>query len=174
VLVFALLMFIGASTAPMLLAAPLMDPISAATERLLGHEPEGGGLGRAAREVLRSWKNALVRVILLGAGQLALLPLLLIPGVGQPAWTASSWAWTAIWVAVAYLDVPMSRHLCSYRQELAALRARPMVCLGFGAAVALMLWVPLLNFFFVPVAVVGGTLLFRGLVASGAISEPAA
>jgi len=43
-------------------------------------------------------------------------------------------------VCAAYLDVPMARHLYGFGDELAALKKRPAVCLGFGLAVALMLW----------------------------------
>ena len=174
VLVFLLFFVAGANTLPLMLAAPLMDPISVATEGLLGHPPTGGGLKRMVREVLRAWANALVRLVVLLLGQLVLLPILLIPGAGGPIWTALSWIWTAIWVCAAYLDVPMARHLYSFADELAAVRRRPALCLGFGAAVALMLYVPLLNFFFVPVAVVAGTLLFRGLLAANAIAAPQA
>jgi CysZ protein len=172
VLVFLLLFVAGANTLPLMLAAPLMDPLSVATEGLLGVPATDGGLRRMVREVLRAWANALVRLIVLLLGQLLLLPILLIPAAGGPLWTALSWIWTAIWVCAAYLDVPMARHLYRFEDELAAVKQRPAVCLGFGAAVALMLYVPLLNFFFVPVAVVAGTLLFRGLLAAGAIAPP--
>ena len=47
-----------------------------------------------------------------------------------------------------------------------------MLGLGFGAAVYVILWVPVLNTLFVPLAIVGGTLLFRGLLAAGALPPP--
>ncbi|MBI5547036.1 MAG: EI24 domain-containing protein [Deltaproteobacteria bacterium] len=175
VLSFLLLFVAGAVTLPMMLAAPLMDPISVATERLLGYEASSeGGLGRTLRETTRAVVNALLRLFVLLLGQAVLLLLLLIPGVGGPLWTVLSWLWTALWATAAYLDVPMARHLYPFSHEAAALKRRTGVCLGFGAAVALMLWVPLLNFFFVPVAIVGSTLLFRGRVASGDIPSPEA
>ena len=43
---------------------------------------------------------------------------------------------------------------------------------AFGAAVYLILLVPILNTFFLPAAIVGGTLLFRGLRAAGALGPP--
>jgi CysZ protein len=48
-----------------------------------------------------------------------------------------------------------------------ALRARLALALGFGGCLSLILWVPLLNFFLMPLAVVAGTLLFRGLRGNG-------
>jgi CysZ protein len=44
--------------------------------------------------------------------------------------------------------------------------------MGFGAAVYVLLWLPVLNLFFIPLAVVAGTLLFRGLRASGSLPPP--
>lgn len=173
VLLFLLALVAGANTLPLMIAAPLMDPISLETERQVGVPVAAdGSLARTVREVARAVGNALGRLVVLSLGQLLLLPLLLIPVVGGPAWTALSWTWTALWVAQAYLDVPMARHLYGLGHEVSALRRRPLLCLGFGAGVALMLWVPLLNCFFVPVAVVGGTLLFRGLVAAGNLPPP--
>jgi hypothetical protein len=99
------------------------------------------------REVARAVRNGLVRLVVLGLGQLLLLLLLLVPGIGGPLWSVASWTWTALWLSAAHLDVPMARHLYSFDQELSVLRRRPLLCLGFGAAVALMLWVPVLNCF---------------------------
>ena len=38
----------------------------------------------------------------------------------------------------------------------------------FGAALYVLLWIPVLDFFLIPLAIVGGTLLYRGLEAAGA------
>jgi CysZ protein len=66
----------------------------------------------------------------------------------------------------------MARHLYPFGQVLAALRRRLTLALGFGAALYVMLWVPVLNFFLMPVAVVAGTLLYRALRQAGAVSGP--
>ncbi len=173
VAIFLVLLLLGANALPLTLAAPLMDPISLQTERAVGiPAPREGGLWRTLREIVRSVSNGLMRLLVLALGQALLLALLLIPGLGGPLWTALSWAWASLWLAAAYLDVPMARYLYSLDHEVSLLKSRFWLCLGFGAAVALMLWIPLLNFFFVPVAVIGATLLFHGLVAAGALPPP--
>ena len=48
-----------------------------------------------------------------------------------------------------------------------ALEGAPMMTLGFGVAVTVCLFVPLLNLFFMPMAVAGGTRLFLDLMAYG-------
>lgn len=169
---FTLGFLVGATTLPMTVAAPLMDPLSIQAERALGHQVvEEGGFGRLVREVALALVNAVWRIGVFLAGQALLVPLLLLPVVGGPLFTAASWTWASVWVAAQYLDVPMARHLHPFREELALVRGRFALCLGFGAAVSLMLWVPLLNFFFVPVAVVAATMLFRGLVGAGELPD---
>lgn len=173
VALFAGLFFLGANTLPLTLAAPLMDPISIQTERAAGFPvSEDGGLWRTLREIARSVANGLTRLAVLALGQGILLLFLLIPGFGGPIWTALSWCWASLWLAAAYLDVPMARHLYTLDHEVSVLKQRFWLCLGFGGAVALMLWIPLLNFFFVPVAVIAATLLFRALLAAGALPPP--
>lgn len=167
------LFLLGANTLPLTLAAPLMDPISIQTERTAGFPvAEDGGIRRALRELARSVANGLLRLAVLAAGQGILLLLLAIPVIGGPLWTALSFGWASLWLTAAYLDIPMARHLYTLDHEVSVLKRRFWLCLGFGAAVALMLWVPLLNFFFVPVAVIAATLLFRGLVAAGVLPPP--
>jgi CysZ protein len=80
--------------------------------------------------------------------------------------------WTMAWLAAEYLDAPMARHLYPFREVRRVLLARLWLCMGFGAAVYVLLWLPVLNLFFIPLAVVAGTLLFRGLRASGSLPPP--
>ncbi len=170
---FVALFVAGANVLPLTLAAPLMDPISVQTEISLGLPTTEGGLARTVRELVRSVLNALLRVAVLAMGYLALAPLWLVPGIGGPLWTGAGFLWTSLWIAGQYLDVPMARHLYSFGQELSLLRRRKLLSLGFGAAISLLLWIPLLNFFFVPVAVIAGTLLFQALRRQGALEPPA-
>mgnify|MGYP002410957064 CR=1 FL=1 len=173
-LVYGLLFVIGANVVPPLLVSPLMDPLSVEAEKTLGVAvSEDGSFGRLVKETVGSIANGLVRPLVLLVGQAALLPLLLIPVAGGPLWTGLSWCWTTVWVTVSYLDIPMARHLYSFDHEVHVLKKRLPLCLGFGAAIALMLWIPLLNSFFVPAAVVSATVLFRGLVAAGTLPPPA-
>lgn len=171
-LAFLLCFVAGATTLPMMLAAPLVDPISIGTERLLGAEVRSEeGVGRMAREVGRAVVNGLIRLVVLLLGQGLLLVFLLLPG-GGVVWSVLSWIWTALWLSAAHLDVPMARHLYTFEQELSVLRRRPLVCVGFGAAVTLMMYVPVLNCLFLPAAVISSTLFFRGLVAAGLLAPP--
>jgi CysZ protein len=174
VLFFSVALVVGVATVPAVVTAPLADPLVAATERHFRlPAPGGGGIGRFAAETAGGIAKALLRVGLLLAGHALLLPLWLIPGAGHAAWTALSVAWTVFWLVFEYLDLPANRFGYRFREVGAAVRANPAVSAGFGVAVYLLLWVPLLNTLFIPAATVGATLLFHELRAAGRI-RPAA
>ncbi len=170
---FLLLFVIGANTLPLALAAPLMDPISESAEAAMGIEVAGsGGVLRIAKDLVRAVANTLGRIAVLYLGHALLLLLLVIPGAGAVIWTWASWVWTVIWLAAEYLDVVMARHQYAFRAVRQVVRERIFLCFGFGAAISFLLWIPLLNFFFVPVAVIAGTMLFRGLLGTGRLPAP--
>jgi CysZ protein len=116
--------------------------------------------------------HTLARITFLLAGQLVLLSFHLLPVIGSVLWTLVANAWTAGWLAGAYLDAPMARHLYPFRDVQGVIADRFRLCLGFGTAVFVILWIPVVNLFLIPLASVGGTLLYRGLRASGNLAPP--
>jgi CysZ protein len=169
---FALLLVAGANTFPLLVLSPLQEPLSEATEALCGEQASRPfSMSEFAR---RSWVaigHTLARVALLLVGHAVLLLLNLVPGAGHVLWVAASALWTMGWLAVEYLDPPMTRHSYAFQDVRRLVGQRLGLSLGFGAALYVLLWIPVLDFFLIPVAVVGGTLLFRGLVAAGALGN---
>ena len=170
---FLLLLVVGANTVPLLLLAPLQDPLSEATEAECGeYQPPPFSLRAFVRGAgVALWHNAARVAILLG-GHAVLFLSNFLPGIGAVVWTVVATLWTMGWLAAEYLDAPMARHLYSFREVRRAVMARLWLCMGFGAAVYVLLWVPVLNFFFMPLAVVAGTLLFRALRAAGNLPAP--
>jgi CysZ protein len=170
---FVLLMVVGANTVPLLLLIPLEDPLSEATEALCGgFESQPFRPGAFVRGVGMGLAYTLARIGLLLLGLGVLLPLNLVPGVGNLLFTLLASLWSMHWMAAEYLGGPMARHLYPFRAVRQVLAGRRLLGLGFGAAVYVILWVPVLNTLFVPLAIVGGTLLFRGLLAAGALPPP--
>lgn len=168
---WAVLFIVGALTVPNLLLAPLQDPLSEATETRCGEfAAPPFSLGAMARGTLESLAHTLLRLFFMALGFVLLFPLNLVPVAGGVLWVVLSSAWSMFWVAVEHLSNPMARHLRPFRQVVRALRTRLPLALGFGGALYVMLWVPVVNFFLMPVAVVAGTLLFRGLKRAGAIA----
>lgn len=169
VVLFVMLFAAGALTLPNLLLAPLQDPLSEATESALGgFTAPPFSLGALLHGTFVALKHTLGRLVLMTAGSVLLLPLNFVPGVGNVLYVVLSSTWSMFWLAVEHLSNPTARHLRPFRQVLAVLRRRWALGLGFGAALFVMLWVPVLNFFLMPVAVVAGTLLYRALDAVNA------
>ena len=172
-LTFGVLFVIGANTLPVLVLAPFQDPLSEATEEQCGgFQPPPFSWRAVGHQTLVSLGHTLARLGAFYLGHLLLLALNLLPGAGALVWTVAATLWTMAWLAAEYLDGPMARHLYPFRLVSRTVWRRLPLCLGFGAALHVLLWVPLLNTLFVPVAVVGGTLLFRGLRACGHLPPP--
>lgn len=170
---FLLLLVVGANTVPLILLAPLQDPISEATEAECGEfRPPPFRLSSLIRGTAVSLSHTLARVAILLAGHAVLFLLSFLPGIGAVLWTVLATLWTMAWLAAEYLDAPMARHLYRFRDVRQVVRDRLWLCMGFGAAVYVLLWLPVLNLFFVPLAVIAGTLLFRGLRAAGSLPPP--
>ncbi len=168
---FGVLFIIGALTAPNLLLAPLQDPLSEATEARCGDFVSPPFSVRALwRGVAVSMLHTLTRTAIMVTGLLALLLLNLLPVAGNGLCLVLSSLWSAIWLAAEHLSNPMARHFRPFREVSQILRRRLPLTVGFGAALSVLLWVPVLNCFLMPVAVVAGTLLYRGLVECGAIA----
>jgi CysZ protein len=173
ILTFLAFFVVGANVVPSLLLAPLQDPLSEATEALCGgFESPPFRIGAFLRGLVTGVTHTLARILFLIGGLVLLFPLNLIPGAGSLLWTVLGSVWTMTWVAGEHLATPMTRHTYAFSEVFRALRRRWPLCLGFGASVYILLWVPIINTFFLPVAVVGGTLLYRGLLAAGTLPPP--
>jgi CysZ protein len=169
VVLFIVLFAVGALTLPNLLLAPLQDPLSEATEvKLGGFVAPPFSLGGTLSGIFTSLRHTIARLALMALGYVVLLPLNLVPVAGSVVYVVLSSLWAMFWLAVEHLSNPMARHLRPFRQVFGVLRRRIALSLGFGAALYVLLWVPVLNCFLMPVAVVAGTLLYRGLAAVNA------
>jgi CysZ protein len=174
-LLFLVLLVVGANVTLPVVLAPLQDPLSELTEELCGeYTSPPFRLGAFFRGLVTSVAHTLGRVFFLLLGLAVLFPLNLIPLAGNLLWTVLGTLWTMLWLAGEHLAAPMTRHGYLFAEVRKAMRQRWLLCLGFGAGIYVLLWIPLLNTFFLPVAVVGGTLLYRGLRARGDISPPPA
>ncbi len=174
-LLFLVLLVVGANITLPLVLAPLQDPLSELTEELCGgYTSPPFRLGSFIQGLATSVAHTLARISFLLLGLAVLFPLHLIPVAGNLTWTVLGTLWTMLWLAGEHLAAPMTRHGYSFAEVRKVMRQRWLLCLGFGVGVYFLLWVPILNTFFLPVAVVGGTLLYRGLRAVGDVSPPPA
>ena len=71
------------------------------------------------------------------------------------------WFLLGAWMmSIQFVDYPMDNHKLNFADVKEAVRTRRLSSLGFGGMVALCSGIPVVNFFVVPAAVVGATLLW--------------
>lgn len=177
VALYLALVYLAAISLPILVAAPACEVLSSRTEAAeLGEGRRGGGVAGMARETAAGLGHALASALLLASGHLALLVLLLVPGLNL-AYPPLAFLWTARWTAFGYVAIPLARDRASFGEVARALRAARPAGLGLGLALALLFLVPLANVVVVPAGAVAGTLLYCDLVRAGLVTrrvEPAA
>lgn len=90
---------------------------------------------------------------------LLLVVLSFIPGINVIApWL---WLFFGAWMMVVqYIDYPMDNNGVSFRSMQRSLKQQRLLHLGFGGGVSILLMVPIVNFFAMPIAVAGATALY--------------
>jgi len=69
-----------------------------------------------------------------------------------------AWVIYGAWMlSLQYTDYPMGNHQLFMKEELALLRKNRAMSLGFGGALTVLMMIPIVNFFVMPVGVAGGT-----------------
>ncbi len=88
---------------------------------------------------------------------LVFFPLLFIfPVVGQIMW----FIFTAWILSIQYSDYPFDNHKVAFSTMRDTLSANKGISLGFGSAVALLTFIPIVNFVVMPAAVCGATIMW--------------
>ena len=150
----------GFSLVGNMIAAPFNGLLAERTQMLLTGTPmEGGGFGDLVRMIpgalareISKWLYYLPRVVVLFVFSLIPGTQLIVP-----------WLWlafTAWMMAVQYVDYPMDNNGTSFKAMGQRLRQRKLLHLSFGGGISLLLLVPFINFFVMPLAVVGATALW--------------
>jgi CysZ protein len=145
-------------------AAPFNDALSEAVEHILtGEKAPPFSMRRMLADVARTIRLELLKVTvyLLVVGPMFLASFL-VPGVGQVV-SLVGFALTAVYLGIDYVDWPAARRDWSVRDRLQFARGQLPAVAGFGVGVWLLLFIPLVNLFFMPAAVAGGTILFLAL-----------
>jgi CysZ protein len=142
----------------LIIASPFNALLAEKAEELITGKPVNSleGFGAALASIPRSVVRELLKLLYYVPMALLVLLLSFIPGVGAVAWLLLG-AWM---MSIQFVDYPMDNHQLSFAEVKRAVRAHRLSSLGFGGLVALCTAIPLVNFFVVPAAVVGATLLW--------------
>ncbi|HHM05352.1 MAG TPA: sulfate transporter CysZ [Gammaproteobacteria bacterium] len=149
-----------------LIAAPFNSQLAAAVERYLGDAPPSGegGWQRALKDLIPGLWQEMKKFFILAAWALPLLILFLIPGLNVIA--PFAWLLLSAWLlAFEYSDYPLGNHGLNFPDQRTLLRQNRFAALGFGGMCLFLTSIPVVNFFVMPAAVAGATVLWRETVA---------
>jgi len=168
VVLAALTVFFSFTPVANLVAAPFNALMAEKIEEMLtGREVAGGvSFAQMALDAIRSQLGKLVYIMLWAAG---LFLVSLIPVVNLIA--PILWVVFGSWLlSLEYFDYPMGNHDLVFAEEKRLLAERRGIALGFGGGVMIMTSIPVVNFFAMPVAVAGATLLWVEQLQSSRVS----
>lgn len=154
-----LVMVYGFTLLANLVGAPFNGALSAAVERY----STGTAVQHASQGVIKDAATAvgteLQRIVYFLVRALPLLLLFVIPGINLIA--PALWILFSAWMlSLEYASYPLENHGIAFESQRQTLRRRRLLMLGFGGAVLFTSMVPILNFFIMPAAVAGATLMY--------------
>ena len=158
ILLLLAVVFYGFALVANLIAAPFNSLLAEQTERLLtGRSPnQEASLSRLLKDLVPTLIDELKKILYALVLAIPFLFLLFVPLVGPILW----FLYTAWILALQYSDYPLGNHGLKLKAMRRRLKERRLLSLGFGAAVAGMGMVPVLNFIVMPAAVAGATALW--------------
>ena len=169
------LVFFGFTVTGAVIASPFNDVLSEKTEEILTGIPNEEPfvfrifLRDAGQMVLDESKKIIIFVILM----LLLLPLNLVPG-GTLPYSVLSVMLTLFFLVVEYTGYVFSRKHLTFKDQRHFIFARKFLMLGFGTGVMGVLAIPFLQFFCIPLGVVGATQLWHDQSGHGKTSTSTA
>jgi CysZ protein len=149
-----LLSFVFVGTA---LAAPFLERLSARVEALLSGRREEAQVSflQFIADCGRTVGHSLLCFSLL----VMAIPLNFLPGLGHIAWLLLSW----LLLTYNFATFAMDRRRLTFSAKWRWLLAEWAATLGCGAALFVMMAIPIVGFVLLPVATVAGTLLLRDI-----------
>jgi CysZ protein len=145
----------------LVIASPFNALLAEKAEELVTGKPVNSleGLGAALLAVPRGILRELSKLLYYLPMAAFVLVLSFIPVLNVVA--PVLWFLLGAWMmSLQFIDYPMDNHQLSFADVKEAARARRLSSMGFGGMVALCTGIPVVNFFVVPAAVVGATLLW--------------
>ena len=126
----------------------------------------------SARDELRGVGHSLLTVAVFAAVMVPIVLLNVVPFFGSVVAACFGAVVSAFVLAFEFGDNSLSRRKARWLEKLRQAVGELAVTMGLGAGIALMMLIPVVGFFLVPVAVVAGTMVFCGLLESGRIRVP--
>ena len=157
----AVLVFFTFTVIGNLIASPFNEVLSERAEQLIsGRQQTNTESGQFWRDARRSLVVELKKMSFFVVGMLLLFSLNLLPGIGALLYALLAPLLTLFFLVVEYLAFVLMRKQMSFAEQRRYVVRRPMLMAGFGCGVFCLLAIPFLQFFCIPLAVVGATQLW--------------
>jgi CysZ protein len=164
ILMTMVLVFFGFTVTGAVISSPFNDILSEKTEELLtgNHSEEPFVFKVFLRDALHTVMDESKKIIIFVVLMVFLLPLNLIPGGSLP-YSILSVFLTLFFLVVEYTGYVFYRKHLTFRDQRRFIYSKKFLMLGFGAGIMALLAVPFLQFFCIPLGVVGATRLWYDL-----------
>lgn len=162
VLLTAVLVFFSFTVVGNLLASPFNDLLSERTEEVLSGNlnDESFALGRFFRDALSTILLEAKKMWIFVVVMVLILPLNLLPGVGNTIYTVLAISLTLFFLSFEYLGFVLVRKRQFFREQKSYIFARKFLMLGFSCGVMAILAIPFFQLLCIPLAVIGVTRLW--------------
>ncbi|MDH3454830.1 MAG: EI24 domain-containing protein [Desulfuromonadales bacterium] len=169
VLLTAVLVFFSFTVVGNLLASPFNDLLSERTEEALSGKvnDEVFAFGRFFRDALQTVLMEAKKMWVFVVVMVLILPLNLLPGIGNSIYTLLAVSLTLFFLCFEYLSFVLVRKHQFFREQKRYIFARKFLMLGFSCGVMTLLAIPFFQLLCIPLAVIGATRLWceeEGLV----------
>ncbi len=153
-----LVVLFGFVAVGLVVSGPFNDLLSTAVESKLTGSVEEADMGFSQRAWL-TLKTETRKMALFLTGEMALLALNFVPVVGQAMFVVLNPLFIAFVMAYEFSGYTLDRRGYDFAMKRKFVFSNGGLSLGFGAAVGLTLFMPLIHFMTMPAAVAGGTML---------------
>lgn len=154
----ALVVFFTFTPLANIVAAPFNALMSEKIEEMMTGNPVNSDVSFMAlvASSIRSQIGKLLYILLWSAGLLLVSVIPVLNFISPVLWVLfGSWL-----LSLEYLDYPMGNHDMTFAQEKQMLSTRRGLSLGFGGMVMILTSIPVVNFFVMPIAVAGATVMW--------------
>jgi CysZ protein len=161
-LLTTVLIFFSFTVVGNLIASPFNELLSERTEDIRSGQPneQPFSFGRFLAEAKHALLVEVKKMSVFVGCMLLLLAVNFIPGIGSIIYAVLAPLFTLFFLAIQYMAFVMMRKQLSFSQQRQYITQRPVLMTGFACSIFCLLAIPFLQFFCIPLAVVGATLLW--------------
>lgn len=162
VLLTAVLVFFSFTVVGNLLASPFNDLLSERTEEVLSGSVnnEKFSVSRFLHDALQTILMEAKKMWVFVVAMIIILPLNLLPGIGNSIYTILAVSLTLFFLCFEYLGFVLVRKRQFFREQRRYIFSRKFLMLGFSCGVMALLAIPFFQLFCIPLAVIGATRLW--------------